>query len=87
MGGHIPDPRAAAGWSSVSTHTKRQVTLLLLMKAAGGGTKGWLGLGGMVRSGTVAGNGNDLDNGNVLFTMTPAKVMVQRNADSTALTV
>lgn len=30
-GGHIPDPRAAAGWSSVSTYTKRQVTLAALL--------------------------------------------------------
>lgn len=30
-GGHIPDPRVAAGWSSVSTHTKRQVTLAALL--------------------------------------------------------
>lgn len=39
-GGEIPDLREAAGWSSVSTHTKRQVTqavLLWLMKAGGFG--------------------------------------------------
>lgn len=29
--GYIPDPREAGGWSSVSTHTKRQVTVVVLL--------------------------------------------------------
>lgn len=82
-GGHIPDPRAAAGWSSVSTHTKRQVTLAALINEIG--RRGPWVWGAGVRPGTGAGYWTELDIVNLLFMTTPGKVMAQRNAGNAIL--
>lgn len=44
---------------------------------------GW----GAVRSGTAAGGWTNLDNRNLLFRVTPGKVMVQRNVGNAVPTV
>lgn len=57
------------------------------MKAAEEGHWVGLGLRGTVRSGTAAGFGSYLDNGKLLFRMTPDTVMVRWNAGNAILAI
>lgn len=83
----IPIPREAAGCSSVSTHTKRQVTqsCTAMINENRRGHK--VGFGEGLDQLTASDRGTNLDKGNVLLRMTPGKVIVQRNAGNAALAV